>query len=439
MLEGTQVDVPSKERVAAFSESLTLLATSSTSLPLKDTYDFVVTDPPYAGNVNYSELADFFYVWLRCVLARTYREFAPELTPKASEVIENAERGKTAKDFEEGLTQVFAECNRVLKNDGLLVFTFHHAEGSAWESLLCSVCNAGFEIEGVYPIHGEAENSLHLLDKEGAISYDLVHVCKKRDTEVTVEQRSWAGIRQDVRRLARVEIRAIEEGRYGNEPLSPMDVNIVLIGKCLELYSRHYGAVIDHDGRTVELHEALTEIRSMVDDLVAKDHPLPSELEDVDAESRVYLMRLCEFPREIKSDDVSKLTRGVLEPDDLLKTGLIIKGRAKRGRTYEVKQPGERYRDLAEKFGEGEAVVQKTLFGEELQPRAQSKLLFIDRVHFLMGLADAGENLRPWLERFRGLTPQIRAACQHLKKKQAKFAPACDKILRFLEVDPLFK
>ena len=401
--------------------------------------DFVVTDPPYADNVNYAELSEYFYVWMRLVLAKEVTCFMPEHVPTTSEIVENKTRNVSRSDYKNSLSQVFRESSSVVDDSGIVAFTFHHRDGSAWEALLEAILDAGLTLVAVYPIHGESESSMHLMDKEGAISYDLIHICRKRAKSDDREQRSWAGVRQEIRRSARSEIRAVEEGRYGNEPLSPMDVNIVLIGKCLELYSRHYGAVVDHDGRPVELHEALTEIRSMVDDLIAKDHPLPSELEDVDAESRIYLMRLCEFPREIKSDDVSKLTRGVLEPDDLLKSGLIIKGRAKRGRTYEVKQPSERYRDLAEKFGEGEAVVQKTLFGEELQPRAQSKLLFIDRVHLLMGLADAGENLRPWLERFRGLTPQIRAACQHLKTKQEKFTPACDKILRFLEVDPLFK
>src|SRR5205807_643345 len=139
--------------------------------------------------------------------------------------------------------------------------------------------------------------------------------CKRRDEQAAIERRSWAGIRQENRRLARGEIRAIEAGRYGNDPLSPADVNIVLIGKCLELYSRHYGAVVDHQGRNVELHEALKEIRNMVDDLVSKEHPLPTELEDIDAESRIYLLALCGASREIKSDDVHKSTRGVLEPD----------------------------------------------------------------------------------------------------------------------------
>ena len=83
----------------------------------------------------------------------------------------------------------------------------------------------------------------------------------------------------------------IEAGRYGNEPLSPADVNIILIGKCLELYSRHYGHVLDHEGKNVPPHEALEAIRMEVDQLVTREQPLPGDLADIDPVSYVYLSR----------------------------------------------------------------------------------------------------------------------------------------------------
>jgi len=395
--------------------------------------DCVVTDPPYAGNVNYSELADFFYVWLRLGLAERYSAFSPEFTPKAEEIITNPTREKSDRDFEEGLTQAFRECRRVLKEDGALVFTFHHAEGSAWESLLSAVCNADFEVQAVYPIHGEAESSLHLMDKQ-AISYDLIHVCRKRLIGATVEKRQWAGVRQEIRRRAREEIRAIEAGRYGAEPLSPSDVNIILIGKCLELYSRHYGAVMDQD-TPFELRDALKEIRSLVDYLVTTDRPLPSELEDIDAASRVYFLALCER-KEVKTDEVHKVTRGVLEPEDLIEAGLIIKGRAGRGRTYEVKQPTERFQQLEAKF-RVERAPQLDLI-EDGRPKAKGRVYFIDYVHFLMALAEAGENLTPWLDRFRGEYPRLRAACEYLAVRNKGFTATLKRIQDLLEPSPLF-
>ncbi|GFP20788.1 hypothetical protein HKBW3S06_00015 [Candidatus Hakubella thermalkaliphila] len=395
----------------------------------------IITDPPYASNVNYSELSDFFYVWLRLLLAENYEEFAPELTPKAEEIIENPTRGKTSQDFEEGLTQVFQQCNRVLKDEGLVAFTFHHAEGTAWEALLRAVCNGGFAIESVYPIHGESESSLHLLDKR-SISYDLIHICRKRPEGVETQKRSWAGIRQEIRRKARGEIKAIEAGRYGNEPLPPADVNIILIGKCLELYSRHYGAIVDHEGNEVTLKDALEEIRMMVDQLVTVKQPLPSELVDIDPESYVYLTCLCDR-KEVKTDDVHKATRGILEPDSLIKAGIMIRGRAGRGRSYEVKQPLERFVSLLEKFKET-TTSQETLFGEIEPPKTKGKVYFIDYVHFLMALVEGGENVVPWLERFRGETPRLRAACEYLMARNKGFSTTLKKILDLMDVGPLF-
>src|SRR3972149_2326279 len=101
----------------------------------------VDNSPPYADNVNYSELADFFYVWLRLILAKTYPQFAPAITPKSEEIIENPTRGKTSEDYEKGLTEVWRRSYESLEDDGLMVFTFH-------------------------------------LQAKQAISYDLIHVCK---------------------------------------------------------------------------------------------------------------------------------------------------------------------------------------------------------------------------------------------------------------------
>jgi adenine-specific DNA methylase len=401
-----------------------------------DSFDVVVTDPPYASNVNYAELADFFYVWLRLVFAHEHPEFAPDETPKSAEIIVNPTRGKSTEDFARDLQQVFVASSRVMKDDGIFAFTFHHSEGSAWEAVLSAVCDSGFVIEAVYPIAAEREESLHLLDTE-SISYDLIHVCRKRIGEEAPQKRPWASIRQEIRRRARAEIAAIEAGRYGSEPLSPNDVNIVLIGKCLELYSRHYGAVIDHEGTNVPLHQALKQIRDIADQMVEREHPLPSELDEIDPESRVYLRALCRV-KEVKSDEVHKATRGVLEPGDLIEAGLITKMRAGRGRTYEVKQPSERLTQLQERFSRMTPSAQESLFGDDLSG-GSAVGLFVDRIHLLLGLAEVGENLLPWLDRFRAETPQIRAAMEYIERHSKHLAVACRKVLSLLEVGPLLK
>ncbi|GFP31325.1 hypothetical protein HKBW3S34_02245 [Candidatus Hakubella thermalkaliphila] len=115
----------------------------------------------------------------------------------------------------------------------------------------------------------------------------------------------------------------------------------------------------------------------------------------------------------------------------------MIRGRAGRGRSYEVKQPLERFVSLLEKFKET-TTSQETLFGEIEPPKMEGKTYFIDYVHFLMALIEGGENVVPWLERFRGETPRLRAACEYLMARNKGFSTTLKKILDLMDVGPLF-
>ena len=432
ILEDKSIFEASQEKIHGTSENCELECTTSKNMKFPFKANLVITDPPYAGNVNYSELADFFYVWLRLVLSKTYTTFAPEITPKTEEIIENPTRGKTAGDYEEGLTSVWCRCHESLDDEGLMIFTFHHREGRAWESLLESLCNAGFVIEAIYPIHGESESSLHLMDKK-AISYDLIHVCKKRNGQSETRQRSWAGVREEIRKKARKETEMIEAGRYGREKLSPADVNIILIGKCLELYSRYYGRIVDYKEEEVPLQDALTIIRMMVEQIVSTQRPLPSELEHIDPVSYIYLICLCDR-KEIKSDEVHKTTLGIMEPEALIKAGVMRKGRAKRGRTYEVKLPVERHKDLTKLFKSKSRSLDQLLLFPELEEAKFDNVALVDILHYLMGLAEAGENLVPWLNQFKPIIPNIRASFEYLWDRNPTFHDPINKVLSIIEV-----
>ena len=402
------------------------------------TVDAVVTDPPYVGNVNYAELADFYYVWQRLVLKATYPWFAPEFTPKNEEIIENKVRGKSRDDFYSGLAETFNRIHTQLQTDQLLIFTFHHSdqEGTVWEGLLQSLCDTGFEIAAVYPIHAESESSLHLRDKEN-IAYDLIHVCRKHRENPS--DRSWAGVRQEVRRRARAELAAIEAGRYGNQPLPEPDVRLVCIGKCLELYSAHYGRVLDHEGSPLPLHKALQDIGAIVDQLVTRERPLPPELEDIDALSYAWLRLLMPVRGEVGVDKVNKSLRAMqVNTEDLRKAGLIIRGRAGRGRTYEVKQPRDRLEDARKRLQKAyEQSAQSVLFQDD-PALATATVPLVDLLHALIALADAGEPVLPWLERFPGRQAELRAGLRFLRDERADWSAAIDRVLAVIEGAPLF-
>ena len=327
-----------------------------------------------------------------------------------------------------------------LPDDGLLVFTFHHSdpEGKVWEGLLQALCETGFELVAVYPIHGEREESLHLQDKEN-VSYDLIHVCRKRRQDP--RQRSWAGIRLEVRRRAREELQAIERGRYGNEPLSEPDVRLICIGKCLEMYSAHYGMVLDYENKPLPLHKALQDISAIVDQLVTKDRPLPSELEAVDAVSYVWLKVLAPIRNEIMVDAVSKVVRGMQgSVEDLKDAGLLVRGRTGRGRTYEVKQPTQRLGDLLKQYQPGLALrrTQGELFTSEGEAIFYD-IPLVDLLHLVLGLAAAGESVVPWLERFAGLRGQLRAALRFLRDIRADWKDPIDRVLALIDGAPLLR
>jgi len=240
-------------------------------------------------------------------------------------------------------------------------------------------------------------------------------------------------VRQEIRKKAREEIKMIEAGRYGSEKLSPADVNIILIGKCLELYSKYYGAIVDHNEDVVPLQTALTLIRMMVEQLVTTQQPLPTELEHIDPVSFVYLTCLCDR-KEIQSDEVNKTTKGILEVDTLKKAGIMRKGRAKRGRTYEVKHPDERYDELEELFKKKKKTFNMDFLFPELEEEKFDNVALVDMLHYLMGLATRSENLIPWLNEFQRAVPQLRVAFEYLRDRNPTFQEPINKVLNLIEV-----
>ncbi len=157
-------------------------ATSLIHIP-DDFLDAIVVDPPYSDNVQYSELADFFYVWLK--RTKGYRRpewFSSLLCENELEAVKNDARfrvGKvTAKEakaaaqahYERLMTETFVEAKRVLRPDGVLTVMFTHKKQEAWESLFASLVEAGFTITATWPVKTESEHSLHQAKKNAAQS-----------------------------------------------------------------------------------------------------------------------------------------------------------------------------------------------------------------------------------------------------------------------------
>jgi adenine-specific DNA methylase len=234
---------------------------SSESIDVPDgAADIVVTDPPYYGNVMYSELSNFFYVWLRIALKDKYDIFDDELVPYEDEVIENRYQGKGKEEFVSGLTKVFTESNRILSDEGIMVFTFHHKKKKAWAALLRSILDSGFYIVTTYPVRSEMKTSTHLHDLENIV-YDMILVCRKREEEVT--SRSWKSIKDSIGRSVSKMVQQLE--REGEAP-SQADTFAMILGKSLELYSKYHPQV-NEDGETIGPDQALETIDELLGSL----------------------------------------------------------------------------------------------------------------------------------------------------------------------------
>jgi adenine-specific DNA methylase len=142
-----------------------------------------------------------------------------------------------------------------------MVFTFHHKSIDAWSLILQAVLNSGFYISATYPVRSEMEASTHLHLMEN-IKYDVILVCRKR--EIIPSERRWTSILREIDSSSR---KMVDRLRKNGETPKKLDVFVMVLGKCLEQYSKYYPNV-SRQGRTVEINEALASISDIVAELV---------------------------------------------------------------------------------------------------------------------------------------------------------------------------
>lgn len=204
--------------------------------------DAVVVDPPYGANVMYSELADFFYVWLKRTAGVIVPElFTRSLTDKDAEAVANkalffGQTGAEAlatENYLEKMASIFRECRRVLKADGLMTVMFTHKDTGAWDALAMSLMDAGFVITASWPVNTEASGSLHIKDKAAANS-TIFLVCRPRE-EAQGEAVYWEDVEPEVAQAVRARV-----GEYQAAGISGVDLYLASFGPALEAFSRHW-------------------------------------------------------------------------------------------------------------------------------------------------------------------------------------------------------
>jgi putative DNA methylase len=236
----------------------------------------VLTDPPYYDAIPYSDLMDFFYIWLRRTLqglpGGTEETLAHPLSPKwdrdknDGELIDDESRhgGNAAKSksvYEEGMVRVFRSCSRVLTPDGRLIIVFAHKHPEAWESLVAAIIRSGFVVDGSWPIQTERAARTRSL-ASAALSSSVWLVCKKRPESARPgwDNRVLDEMRQNIHNRLR---------DFWDAGIRGPDFVWAATGPALEAYSKHpVVKKANEPGKLMEVTEFLRAVRRLVVDFV---------------------------------------------------------------------------------------------------------------------------------------------------------------------------
>lgn len=164
-------------RDSSMSRSVTLECRDSSAYEFPpESLDAVLTDPPYFGNVQYSELMDFCYIWLRRLMKECPVLETPS-TRRSAELTGNITAGRGLVHFAEGLSRVFCSVGRALKKGAPLAFTFHHNAIEAYQPLAVAILDAKLVCSASFPCPAEMGASIHISGTKSSI-IDTVFVCR---------------------------------------------------------------------------------------------------------------------------------------------------------------------------------------------------------------------------------------------------------------------
>ena len=250
----------------AFQTTGQVQCADATDHPLPDQASSVwFTDPPYYDAIPYSDLSDFFLVWLKRTLSDhpLLRDpFDPDnpLSPKAPEAVQDEikqadGRPKDREWFEETMAKAFAEGRRVLSEEGVGSVVFAHKTTEGWEALLSGMIRGGWTITGSWPIATERPGRLRSQDS-AALATSIHLICRPRPENAPIGD--WA----DVLRELPVRVADWIE-RLQGEGIRGADLVFACIGPALEIFSR-YRAVETAEGDIIGLPDYLEKVWEVV-------------------------------------------------------------------------------------------------------------------------------------------------------------------------------
>jgi len=271
----------------------TVYCGTATAIPLKDkSVPCIVVDPPYAENVMYAEVSDFFYVWLKRLLGDVFPDaFKTTLTEKEEEAVSNPARfkgmNKSAKtlaqqDYKTKMEAAFQEMNRALQDDGVLTVMFTHRTAEAWSSLATALMNADFTFISSWPVHTEPPDKYAKRDK-GVLKATVLLTCRKRTAN---HPGIWEHITDELREIAKQKIE--EYSKLGiNGPDLKVSVYAPVLGKFADYYP-----VKTATGKEINPQHALDLVTEVLNEKFLQE----TGIQNTDKETAAYINLLATFP-----------------------------------------------------------------------------------------------------------------------------------------------
>ncbi|XKH53106.1 DUF1156 domain-containing protein [Citricoccus nitrophenolicus] len=233
------------------------------------------TDPPYYDNIGYSDLSDYFYVWLRRSMKSVHPDLLSTLlVPKAEELVANSYRhdGRiAAKDFfEQGFRDVFRNAREVALPDFPITvyYAFKQSEttdagesSSGWQTLLNGMVSGGWTITATWPMRTEGSGRMLSVGNNALASSIVLALRPRLENAPTTDRRGFIAVLQAELPDA---LRKLQQGA-----IAPVDFPQAAIGPGMAVFSR-YAAVLEPDGSPMTVRSALERINEILDEVLSE-------------------------------------------------------------------------------------------------------------------------------------------------------------------------
>lgn len=170
--------------------------TSSSNCITSNSVDYIFTDPPFGGNIMYSELNFLWEAWLKV------------FTNNKPEAVENETQGKGLAEYQQLMTACFREYYRVLKPGRWMTMTFHNSQNRVWNAIQEALQAAGFVVADVRTLD-KKQGTFKQVTSAGAVKQDIIITCYKPNggleerfkLEAGTEEGVWDFVRTHLRQL----------------------------------------------------------------------------------------------------------------------------------------------------------------------------------------------------------------------------------------------